>query len=129
MNKLLLAFLLLSFTSTLLAKEFALGIVVGTPTGLSGKYTLSTSNIVQADISGGYSSVDYMWIDHRNFDVDELKWLYGIGAVINKNPGMRAVTATEYNLKGYPFHLIGNLSFTVANGTHVGVAGGARYDF
>ena len=120
---------MLSFTSTLFANEFALGVVVGTPTGLSGRYKLSTSNIVQTDISSAYSSVDYMWLDGRNFDVVGLNWLYGVGAVANKNIGVRGLTGVEYDLKDYPFHLVGNVSFTIANGTQVGAAVGARYDF
>ena len=129
MKKLLLVCLLLSFATTSFASDYSLGVIVGTPTGLSGKYQLSSSNVIQADLSGGYSSVDYMWIDGRDFDVDGLSWLYGVGGVVNKNVGVRGVTGVEYDLNDYPFHFFGNLSFTVTDGTQIGVALGARYNF
>ena len=48
---------------------------------------------------------------------------------MTKNIGVRGVTGVEYDLKDYPFHLLGNVSFAVANGTQLGAVVGARYDF
>ena len=129
MKNLILLPLFFLFSTSAFSSDFALGVVLGIPTGLSAKYDLSKSNIIQVGVSGAYSSVDYMWIDDRNFDVSGLTWLYGAGAVVAKNIGVRGVTGVEYDLKDYPFHLQGNVSFAIANGTQLGAVVGARYDF
>lgn len=125
--------ILLLFTTTAFAKEFAAGLILGTPTGLSGKYQETDRNAYQLDFSTGYAAIDYLWYDSRNFDVDELKWFYGAGAVATKGIGARGITGVEYNLKDIPFHLLGNISYAVISeknlSQYVGIAFGARYDF
>ena len=129
MKKLLLASLLISFSTFTFASDFSLGVVAGTPTGLSGKYQLTDDNNLQADLSTSYSAIDYVWIDGRNFDVDGLNWLYGVGAVVNKNVGVRGVIGAEYDLADAPVHFFGNVTLAIADGSQAGIAVGARYDF
>jgi hypothetical protein len=132
MRKVILLLILFKI-NTAHAKGPALGISFGSPTGLSLKYGLSKANTIQGDLSGNYSSLDYMWIDGRNFKVPGLKWLYGAGAIIKHGVGLRGITSVEYDIKDYPFHAFANLSFAIINDskpkTHVGAAVGARYQF
>ena len=133
MKKLMICAFILSSTISSFASEYSLGVVLGNPTGLSGKYKLSEKNQLNTDLSAGYSTLDYMWKDKRNFDVQGLNWLYGAGAVIKKGIGARVLTGVEYDIKQYPFHLMANISFAIINSddfkTHLGMALGARYDF
>lgn len=115
------------------ASDFSLGVVLGTPTGVSGKYSLSDDNFLHADLSTGYSAIDYMWQDARNFDVENLKWLYGLGAVVRNGFGARGITEVEYHIPEYPFHGFANISMAVVSNKDIksvlGFALGARYDF
>lgn len=111
------------------AEEFAFGVSIGTPTGLSARYKLNGYSQIQADLSGSYTSADYVLIDERNFGVDELSWFYGAGVVSRKSIGVRVLSGAEYDFDKVPFHAFGNISFTAADKTGLGIAVGARYDF
>lgn len=133
MKKILLMICIV-LTSSVYANEFAAGLILGTPTGLSGKFQKNDRNAFQIDFSTSYSTLDYLWYDDRNFDVDEIDWFYGVGAVLKNNgAGARAVSGIEYDIKDYPFHLLGNLSYSLLAekklSQYIGIAIGARYDF
>ena len=125
--------ILFSVGASAAPSDFSLGIVLGTPTGLSGKYKLRESRYLQADLSVGYSALDYMVLDPRNFDVPNLRWLYGGGAVAGEKFGARGVTSVEYDLPDYPFHGFANISMSLVSDKSIksilGLALGARYDF
>lgn len=114
-------------------RDLSLGIVLGTPFGISAKYELSEENSIYADVSTGYSALDYMWLDPRNFDVKNLRWLYGLGGVVGNGIGARGVTGVEYEVPDYPFHAMANISMALVKDKDVksilGVALGARYEF
>lgn len=127
-------FLFILFISTaLFANEKSLGIAIGTPTGLSGKYQLNSSNALQLDISGGYSAFDYTWLSDEDFNIDGLKWSYGAGLISKKTLGIRGVTSADYKLNDVPINVFGNISFNVHDDegttTFLGLAVGARYIF
>jgi hypothetical protein len=123
------------FSFSLLAKEASLGIVLGAPTGLSGKYKLSNSNALQLDLSSSYSALDYMWLSDENFRISNLEWSYGAGAIAKSGLGFRGVTNADYKLDDVPINVFGNISFNVytdnddKTSTFLGIAIGARYIF
>jgi hypothetical protein len=128
------ALLFLSLISiSLFAQETSLGIVIGAPTGISGKYKLDSSNALQLDYSSSYAAFDYMWISDNDFDIDGLEWSYGAGVISKKTAGLRGITSADYKLKEMPFHVFGNVSFNMHNDegtkTFLGIAIGARYIF
>lgn len=125
----ILFFTTILFSFSLFASDYSLGFVLGTQGGLSGKYQISDRNQVQADLSGSFGAVDYLWIDERNFNVKELSWLYGAGVVSKSSIGIRGLTGAEYKFDSVPFHAFGNVSYTFANKSSLGVAVGARYEF
>ena len=132
-NLILILIIVLATSVHSASSDFSLGVVLGTPTGLSGKYKLENSAFLQADVSTSYATLDYMLLDGRDFDVKNLRWLYGGGAVAGENFGARGVTSVEYDLPDYPFHGFANVSMALVSDKSIksilGFALGARYDF
>jgi len=131
--KLILILLCLVFTGNLFAKDYAAGFILGTPTGLTGKYQKTDRNAFQLDLAEGYAALDYLWYDDRSFNIREISWFYGAGAVVFDGVGARGITGVEYNVKDSPFHLLANASYTIVSerdiSHYLGIAVGARIDF
>lgn len=81
------AVLLAASTKVYAAHEFGLGIVVGSPTGITAKYMLSKTKAIDAAISvfdGGdfYLHGSWLMIGDRLFNISRfpVQWYFGVGA-------------------------------------------------
>ena len=128
-----LVLMLVSQHAVSTVNDLSLGVVLGMPTGLSGKYKFKNDQYLQSDLSTNYATLDFMLLDGRDFDIPNLRWLYGGGAVAGKNFGARGVTSVEYDLPEYPFHGFASISMSLVSDKNIksilGLALGARYDF
>ena len=97
---LLLIFLLCSFCNAKNSSE--VGVVIGKPTGVSGKYFLSEKNAVDGVVgfsSGFMFHCDYLWHDFNALKVNEgqLPLYYGLGALVTeKNFYVQGKIGIEY---------------------------------
>ena len=97
---------------------FGLGIIVGEPTGLSGKLFLSDANAIDGAVAWSFSGDnsfhlhgDYLYHNYTLFDVEKgkLPLYFGIGARINfredadDNIGIRIPVGLTYLFDGAPF--------------------------
>jgi hypothetical protein len=87
----LISFLILS-VSVAKAEDFAVGIVLGDPTGLSGKVKMDGAHSVDGALayssgkhSGTHFHADYLWDRARSWETDKgpLYMFYGIGGRLN----------------------------------------------
>jgi hypothetical protein len=94
--------------------KFGLGIVVGSPTGISGKYWIDSRHAIDGVFSlPGKNEVylhgDYLWHDFRAFPAPErgrLPLYYGVGGVASSDRvGVRGIGGIEYIFDDYPFDL------------------------
>jgi hypothetical protein len=77
------------FLSPLAAQaDFGLGVIIGSPTGISGKYTFSQKHAIDGAIAWDldddddfYLHGDYLWLRNREIHLDNvaLDWFFGIG--------------------------------------------------
>lgn len=67
--------------------DFGLGVILGSPTGISGKYTMSADHAIDAamawDLSDDHIHLhgDYLWLKNKGLNLDKvaLDWFFGIG--------------------------------------------------
>jgi hypothetical protein len=95
--------------------RFGLGIVIGYPLGITGKYWLGTRNAVDGALAvfgenDLYLHMDYLWHDYRAFPKPEegkLPLYYGVGGSLASHHGLgvRGVIGINYLFQGYPFDL------------------------
>lgn len=104
-------------------KKFGVGIVVGTPTGLSGKYFLEDKKHAidgSFSISSNflYSHVGYLWHNFQVFgkvEEGQLPLHYGLGIItMGGHFGIRGVMGVSYIFKNYPFDLFIELTPVLA---------------
>ena len=121
LNKvLLICTLLIILTGTSNAQQtgFGLGLIIGEPTGLSGKYWISPWTAIDGAFawsidknSGVHLHSDYLWHDYRIISVikGKLPIYYGVGARIvfatNNNFGVRGVAGLNYIFDGTPLDI------------------------
>ena len=80
------------------ADDVGLGVVLGSPTGFTGKWTLSKENAIDGvlawDFRDDYFHVhgDYLWLKNAGLRVDKvnLDWYFGVGARLNLTDHFRA---------------------------------------
>lgn len=128
-NLLILIVLMFGFYELAQAKDFSLGVVFGTPTGISAKYDLKKDRSIELGLSSPYTSLDYMLMDKRNFNIKNFSWSYGGGIIVGRQVGVRGVSAAEYDINTTPFHVFGNISFNLLEKTELAAALGVRYKF
>jgi len=87
----LLGTLVLLFSPVIASADFGLGLIIGSPTGISGKYTFSQKNAIDGAIAWDlgddndfYLHGDYLWLRNRDIHLDNvaLDWFFGIGGRI-----------------------------------------------
>ena len=121
LNKILLIFtLFIILTSTLNAQQtgFGLGLILGEPTGLSGKYWISPWTAIDGAFawsidkkSGVHLHSDYLWHDYRIISVikGKLPIYYGVGARVvfatDNIFGVRGVAGLNYIFDGTPLDI------------------------
>jgi hypothetical protein len=117
------------------------GIVVGEPTGISGKYWLTNYQAVDAAFSvieenNLYFQVDYLFHDFRSLPVPEkgkLPIYFGPGLELETKGigGLRAVAGASYMFEDYPFEafieLAPVLKFSPSVTVHFSGGLGIRY--
>lgn len=111
--------------------KISAGLAVGNPTGLSGQYKLNEIEYIQSEFSLNYFTCEYLFKDKYNFNIPEISWYYGLGAVSHKALGGRASTSLQYDFTGTPFHVYSNLSFNLMfnNSSNIGLTLGGRFKF
>jgi len=149
MKKLLYAAILVSAVSSFSVaqdKGFGLGIILGEPTGISGKYWLSANSAIDGAAAwnfgnGGYLHVhgDYLLHNYDVFKVKEgrLPLYYGIGGRIGFGDdtvvGLRGVVGIAYLFSGAPVDAFLEIApiMDLVPGTSFHVQGGigARFYF
>jgi hypothetical protein len=147
-NWVLAASLILAAHSFVLAQDkgFGLGIILGEPTGISGKYWLSPSTAIDGAAawnfgSGGYLHIhgDYLIHNYDIFKVQEgkLPLYFGIGGRIGFSSetvvGLRGVVGVAYQFSGAPVDAFLEIApiMDLVPGTsfHVNGGIGARFFF
>ena len=86
-NKFILLFIsVITFSSTALAEDLGVGIVIGDPTGISFKYGMDTDNAIDAALAWSgkvdlHLHADYLWhhIGLFKFEGQRFDGFYGIG--------------------------------------------------
>jgi len=134
--------LLLSGFAIARDRDFGAGIILGSPTGVSGKLWLGgRRTALDAALSvvsdGLYLHVDYLWHDYTALPKPEkgrLPLYYGIGGRISGSDlGARGVIGIEYIFAGYPFDLFFELAPVISLvpdvGFHLTGGLGGRYFF
>ncbi len=125
-------------TSTLFAingyaQNYAAGIVLGAPTGLSGKMKINDINFLSLGLSGNYSYLNYNWKSKEGIGVENTTVYYGPGVVTKKSFGARGTLGLEYDIPKSQFHGFGEASvdlyFSDDFDTSAVAAIGARYTF
>ncbi len=149
LNKvLLICTLLIILTGTSNAQQtgFGLGLIVGEPTGLSGKYWINPWTAIDCAFawsidkkSGVHLHSDYVWHDYRIISVikGKLPIYYGVGARIvfatDNIFGVRGVAGLNYIFDGTPLDIFIELVPTLDIAPKVGFdfngAIGIRYYF
>lgn len=123
-------------------RDTGIGIIIGMPFGISGKYWLSGRNAIDGAFSiisknDLYLHAMYLWHDYSAFPEPEegkLPFYYGVGPVIYyDNIGVRGVFGIEYIFADYPFDIFIELApvLTMAPEFNFGFTGGigGRYFF
>ncbi|OGS18598.1 MAG: hypothetical protein A2219_06675 [Elusimicrobia bacterium RIFOXYA2_FULL_50_26] len=124
-------------------RPFAAGIVIGSPTGINGKYWIDSNNAIDAVISvveknEAYLHADYLWHDYKAFPEPEegkLPLYYGAGVRVQSTSGigLRGVIGINYLFADYPFdiflELAPVLTFNDGAGLHFSGGLGGRYYF
>jgi hypothetical protein len=121
LNKvLLICTLLIILTGTSNAQQtgFGLGLIIGEPTGLSGKYWINPWTAIDGAFawsidkkSGVHLHSDYLWHDYRIISVikGKLPIYYGVGARIvfatDNIFGVRGVAGLNYIFDGTPLDI------------------------
>ncbi len=105
-------------------KEFGLGIILGSPSGFSGKYWISESNAVDFGMGYSFSGInnatnfhaDYLWHNENVIKVDaKVPIYYGLGGRLKIRPesssrlGVRGVLGVTY----FPMQIPIDLFFEV----------------
>ena len=74
------------------APGFGLGVIIGSPTGLSGKYTLSRDRAIDAALgwdgsSSTHFTMSHLWMQQRLFSVEResVDLFYGVGGSLRTN--------------------------------------------
>ena len=131
------------------AGGLALGIMVGEPTGLSGKIHLSQGNALDFGAAWSFSGeddlslhMDYLYHRYGIFDVDsgKLPLYFGVGGVLKFNDGkgddllgVRIPVGLDYYFADAPFDIFGEivplLWLTPDSDFDVAGAIGARFHF
>lgn len=116
-----------------LANKYALGVMIGAPTGLSGTYDLSENNFLQMGVSGDYSYFDYQQYSDKEIKLENTKWYYGAGVVIKKSLGVRGASGLNYTFDDPDFCAFAEGAFNLFLGgdikSSLSAAIGARYNF
>ncbi len=114
--------MLLLFSSNVNAqsKGFGLGIIIGEPTGISGKLWMSQSTACEGGVAwalghdGKYDNnsghlhihLDYLWHMFNLFPIKEFSFYYGIGGRLSLHDdlgvGVRGVAGIDYFFTGVP---------------------------
>ena len=121
LNKVLLIFtlfIILTGTSNAQQTRFGLGLILGEPTGLSGKYWISPWTAIDGAFawsidkkSGVHLHSDYLWHDYRIISVikGKLPIYYGVGARVvfatDNIFGVRGVAGLNYIFDGTPLDI------------------------
>ncbi len=150
MKKLNYILLIILVTTSLRGQEkgLGLGIIIGEPTGLSGKYWISTTNAVDVQLAYSFTNEnnkfflisDFLW--HKNLYTmsgEKIPWHYGVGITfraIEKGEdamGIHGVTGLSWYLKSAPIDIfieIGGIMSLIPKTSFDLTAGiGARYFF
>lgn len=119
-----------------------MGIVIGSPTGICGKYWIDRRHAVDGVLAipkedDVYLHGDYLWHDFSAFPKPEqgsLPLYYGVGGVVSVDrAGVRGVIGISYIFEGYPFDLFIELApvLKIAPGAGLFLTGGlgGRYYF
>jgi hypothetical protein len=95
-------------------RGFGAGIVIGSPTGINGKYWLGARHAIDGTLSvlskdEVYLHGDFLWHDYAAFPKPEegrLPLYYGVGGVLtSERLGVRGVIGISYIFDGYPFDI------------------------
>ncbi len=88
--------------------DFGLGVILGSPTGISAKYTMSQSNAIDGAIAWDLDEDDihfhgdYLWLKNKGLRLDRiaLDWFYGIGGRLRMfdNDGRRNDDDDDFSL-------------------------------
>ena len=100
--KIVVFFFLLFGTSVFAKNNSEVGVIIGNPTGISGKYFISNKNAVDCVVgfgSGFMAHLDYLWHNFESLKVNEgkLPYYYGGGFLITgKNFCVQGKIGLEY---------------------------------
>lgn len=146
----LLSFLLLSFAKVTFAQEsgYGAGLILGEPTGLSGKYWLDETTAADFGIGVGFFGESSGFTLHANYlyhNKNLIKWkyklpfYYGFGVRMRfpagdqLNLGVRGVVGVLLYLKKYPmdvfFEIAPSFRLLPTTGLNLDIAIGSRYYF
>lgn len=135
------------------AADFGLGIIIGSPTGISAKYGLSQNHAIDGALAWDLSenhihlSSDYLWIKRGGLNLEQvaLDWYFGVGGrvVVYNRPknsrdddyaiGVRGPIGVGYTFKDPRIEIFGELALimNLIESTSVNIEGGigARFHF
>jgi hypothetical protein len=137
--------------------DFGLGVILGSPTGISGKYTFARDRAIDAALAWDMGDddhlhfhSDYLWLRNREIHLDNvaLDWYFGIGGrlvLLDKDNrgrgddddeyklGVRGPLGISYTFRDPRIELFGELALilNLIESTDVDIDGGigARFHF
>ena len=146
--KVILALIFLALTSTVLAgNEYGVGLMLGNPTGFSGKYWLDDTTAIDGGLAYSFGKhtdlsihSDYLLHNKSAFyfqDVHALDLYYGLGGRIEFGDsvelGIRVPVGLAHRFTEQPVDIFGEiapiLDFIGTTGVELHIAVGARYYF
>lgn len=156
MKKIILATLIFSSVRVFAAKDFGLGVILGSPTGISGKLGMSEDHAIDAaiawDLNGDdefHIHGDFLWLKNKGIHLDNvfIDWYFGVGGrmvLIDHDHhrhhdhddfllGVRAPIGVSYTFPNPKIELFAELAavLNLIESTDVDLEGGlgARYHF
>jgi len=151
MKKILLILFLISISTVSLSaqeKGVGAGVILGAPTGISGKYWIDTTNAIDAGLGWDFLEnasrfsfhVDYLYHNYSLVDAEiKMPVYYGFGlrfrfkSGVNGSMGIRGVVGASLYLRNQPIELFGEIapSFRLlpSTGLDFDAGIGARYYF